>query len=110
MVNEGISLVVSNWLFIALLAVTFFFGDLIYDWVKNNTNGKTNAKLGDFFLALILIVILSVLPLIVSQLMMQFFSIRFNIFIVIVLFIVSFWKYYSRLQRLKASKIRKPLN
>lgn len=95
MVNEGLNLVVSNWLFIALLAFMFFFGDWIYNYVKEQTHERTKSVIGDFFIAIISLIILSVLPLIISQFMMDILSIGFNIFISIVLLGLCFWKYYS---------------
>ncbi len=93
--NDGLTLLASNWLLIALLGVFFFFGDWIYNALKELTKDKTKTVIGDFFLLIIVILILSLLPLIISQLMIQLFPLGANIFISILLLGICFWKYYS---------------
>ena len=92
---EGIELLTNNLLLIGLLAVFFFFGDWIYKFIKTEIKDSTKTVIGDFFLILIAILILSILPLIISQLMIQFLPMKLNIGIMICLLGVCFWKYYS---------------
>lgn len=92
---DGLSILMENWLFIALLAFTFFFGDLIYLWIKSISKQFTEDLIGNFLVLLIIIVIFSPIPLIVAQIMTEFFPLGLNIFILACLLGASFWKYYS---------------
>ena len=93
--QEGIEILQQNLLYIAILAIIFFYGDYIYHWVKNFVKEKVTDNLyGGFVMTLCIILILSAIPIILAQMFMDSDS-NFLWFIIVVLLIASFWRYYQ---------------
>jgi fatty acid desaturase len=92
-VQELINWVVGNMLLVAILALIFFFGDVIYNFIVKTSKSMGKTKAAGFLIALLMVLVLSLLPVILQGLFSKLLTFWGVVIVILLIIVVSYLKY-----------------
>jgi hypothetical protein len=85
--------IVQNMLLMSVLALIFFFGDVIYGWLVKVSKNLGGSKIGGFIVALLLVIVLSLMPVLLQGWMNKLLTFWGIIVFIIAVIVVCYLKY-----------------